>query len=137
MSGEVRRTPIYQYGRSGTRTEWKNRTIFVPRCRTCEKAHASKPKYAWIGAGIGSMIGLAGCIGITASASTSSASDPTCGGLFVLLICAGIGAGIGSAIGNSRLPKGIRPMSTMNEFPIIKELRAKGWTIGAKPPGVA
>jgi len=132
MCGDVTRTPIFQYGRSGTRIEWKNRTLAVPRCPTCKQAHSSLEKYSWIGAGVGSLVGLGGCIGVV----SSSSSDATWGGIFVLLIFAGIGAAIGSAIGTSRLPKGIRPISAMNEFPVIKELKAKGWQMGEKPAGV-
>jgi hypothetical protein len=134
MSGEVTRTPFFEYGRSGTRIQWKNRTITVPRCPICMKAHSKKSSASWIGVSIGSLIGLVGCIGLVTS--NSSGSDPMCGGLTVLAVCAGIGAAIGAAIGSARQPKGIRPASAMNEFPIIKELRSQGWTIGAKPPGV-
>jgi hypothetical protein len=131
MHGEVTRKPFYEFGRSGTRIEWKYRTIQVPRCSTCKQAHAGQDKFAWMGAGLGTLVGAAGCIGVISSNST----DPTCGAVLVLAACAGIGAAIGSAVGKSRSPKGIRPMTATNDFPVIKELKAKGWQIGEKPPG--
>ncbi|MHC1739761.1 MAG: hypothetical protein AB9897_01480 [Anaerolineaceae bacterium] len=131
MHGEVKRIPFYEFGRSGTRVEWMKRTITVPRCLDCKKEHDKANSATTIGAVLGLVTGMAGCIGLI-----SNSSDSTCGGFFVLLIGVGIGAGIGSLIGKARSKKDTKPLSAQNDFPAIKELKAKGWELGEKPAGV-
>lgn len=111
MYGDVTRTPYY----GGTHIAWRNVTIDVPRCDTCKEAHGK--------------FGAALATG-TAGAAVGTAVFPIVGSIVGFVV----GAIIGSAIDkNLRLPDGVSSESTQKEFPPIKELRARGWTIGEKP----
>ncbi len=127
MHGDVKRTPFYQFGRSGARVTWSYTTISVPRCSVCKKAHSQLNNYAAAGFVIGCIICL-----IWLSVSHYSSND-ICGGIFLLLVFMSLSGLIGYGIGRSRLPKGIRQESDIRDFPVVKQRLAEGWQMGEKP----
>lgn len=129
LYGEVRRTPIYEAGRFGERVQWKNATLKVPRCASCQDAHAKSETAFNLGGAIGFAMGLGSCI-------TGMSRER---GGFVLLgiILIILGFGIGAWISHVVMPKEIKKIEHKKEFPRVKELIKEGWSIGEKPPGVA
>lgn len=113
MHGQVQRTPSF----TNTRVTWQKMTVTVPRCEACKQAHENCKN----------------------------------GGCLIPIICAAIGSvafPIGTIIGGiigliiaaikktATLPAGILAESAVNDYPPIKELRAKGWDFGEKPSGI-
>jgi hypothetical protein len=129
MHGNVQRMWIP----NGTRITWEKMTVKVPRCKTCQAAHAN----------VNAMIGLIGCLPavvvailVAIIAGAAGAKDA---GVFVpALVALGVigvaGCGIATAVNESKLKRqGIKSESAKNEFAVVKEMKAKGWSLGEKP----
>jgi hypothetical protein len=122
MYGEVVRTPTW----NGVRITWKKLSVKVPRCESCKSAQGKVGNWAGLGALVGVLAGLAGCIPL------ASADNPG-GGFIVFVACLGAGIGVAYGLAKSRFGKGIRSAGEKNNFPKIQELVKQGWTFGDGP----
>ncbi len=125
MYGNVTRTPT----QNGVEIQWRHLTVKVPRCARCNSAHNRQATCVVVGAVIGGMLGLAGCI----ADGLKHGADVMLPDVFLGVVPAGIGAGIGAAIGVARRPKGVKPESAKGEFSSVKELLSQGWQFGERP----
>jgi hypothetical protein len=126
MHGEVTRTPIYQ----GTNIQWLTRTIKVPRCGPCKAAHVRSGNYIGGGLALGLVAGISGC-----AAVNSSPGNEGIGFLIFLLCVIGVPC-VGGMLAKKSAPSGLKPESEKTNYPLIKDLRERGWAIGEKPEGV-
>lgn len=126
MYGDVNQIPTWQ----GTQITWRHGTVNVPRCAQCKSAHDREDTWAGVGALLGGILGIGGCMAIVSSAESE---DAWVGGLGVLVALVFVGGVVGAAIGAALRPKGVKPESAKSEFPSVKQLLSKGWQFGEKP----
>ena len=132
MYGNVQRTPVFTGGGFGTRLQWQQTTIQVPRCARCKRAHSQVNNFAAVGGVLGGLLGLCGCAALMSA--ERGADDAWCGGVGVLALLASIGAAFGYGIGRLTLLKGIKPEEAKLQFPVIADRQKEGWQVGEKPP---
>jgi hypothetical protein len=96
--------------------KWRQITIEVPRCSSCKEAHSK----------FGGKLG-----GAAAGAAVGTAFMPIVGTLIGAFIGGAVGAGVDAQM---RMPPGVSVKSTADEFPAVKDLKAKGWKLGERPP---
>jgi hypothetical protein len=122
MYGNVSRTSTF----TGTRIQYQNMTVRVPRCAICKSAHTTQSNYRTLGAALGFLTGLGTCIGVTQASNGWI-------GFGTLVALAGTGYAIGYWIGRSRTPRETEPESHKKDFPTVTEMKSLGWSIGDKP----
>ncbi len=132
MYGNVRKTYVY----NGYRLEWNKLQVRIPRCSQCKAAQASSGRNA----GIGCLTGFAGAaagaiIGVIGGAVGGEIAGAAVAGFFIVgFIGLIVGLVIDDSQLNARLKElGIKPESAKDEFPGIKEMRGKGWSVGEGP----
>ena len=121
MFGEVTRTPIL----GGTRIGWRNSKLQIPRCARCKEAHVRAGNVMGTVSGLGSLLGAGTCVGGVAN----KIDGLTALGV-ILVVASWVVAGI---LNSKALPAGVKGDDHANEFPRVKELKAKGWQVGEKP----
>jgi hypothetical protein len=122
MHGDVQRIPIP----GGVRKTWRHITVKVPRCASCKSAHSRQITSKVVGALVGGLLGLPGCI-YTMNYNDNSPA------LLLFPILAVVGLVVGHFVGKSKFSKGVGAVSTKKQHPRIKELLAEGWTWGENP----
>jgi len=132
MYTDVERRFGFYNGQVGTRITWRNGTVRVPRCKSCQAAHKAasrKEKCApWLGFAAG--------IGVSLIGSLIIASP---GGKFLMWsICCVLGVILGPAIASTQIRnsvlKGIKPEAAKIRYPQVAQMLENGWAIGARPP---
>ena len=126
MYGEVTRTPTFVNGSFGTRLQWRQGTIKVPRCAGCKALHQRSSNTMAVALGI-----VGAIVGAVLSLATAQVVC-VIGGLF---IGACIGAAAGENIDKNRfkLPQGVKAQTDVDGYPAIADLKKKGWQLGEKP----
>jgi hypothetical protein len=130
MHGDVQRIPIY----NGVRVTWRHNTFKVSRCASCSAAHAEQTRIGNIGCGIAFLWFIAIGSGLGALGNFNEQDMGVA--LSLMAVCGGCIWGIIAAKKRQKkIPKlvGIKPESDYKDYPIIKEMRAKGWNFGEQP----
>jgi hypothetical protein len=113
----------------GQQMTWTTLTVKVPRCETCNAAHARVAT----GAGLGCLLGLAvGIVGAVLCAANGAVGFGIC----VAVVAGFIGLCVGGSIADGERPQKVKPVTAAEEHPAVKRKFAEGWRNGAKPPGV-
>jgi len=115
----------------GTRIQWRNLNINVPRCKECKVVHDKLLQQ-------GKLQKTYGCLGIVAGvilAIILGASVQSGWAAFIALVVCGIAGFVIPALTKTKLT------SAKNEefkiaFPDVKKQETLGWVVGEKPPGV-
>jgi len=123
MHGEVRTLAVP----GGTRTTWSHTKVRVPRCRACQQEIGREGN-----------AGAAGCLGILAGCAVwwfmgtrDLALPGFLIGVAIPIVLAWMAARSAKAAGRPGIVR-----REANDYPRIKELRAKSWGFGEKPPGI-
>lgn len=126
MFGNVRRVPVW----NGSQLQWSHGAIKVPRCEECKSGHARSGNWTVAGFAAGLAAALAGCIPLAQGGSEGWA-------FVVFLVVLFTIGGSTMAWADKRLEssRGIRPESTKNTHPRVKELLGQGWQFGERPQG--
>lgn len=124
---------------SGTKVNWRQVPVRVPRCPLCKAAHRRASGWPWAGGGIGAVAGLmvGAAVGAAGGAAGKSSDSVCCGVLVGVVVLGAIGLAVGSAVGKSQLPAGVAPANRASGYSAVKELEGQGWHVGDKPPGVS
>jgi len=123
MFGEVTRTRIY----NTIRTNYRTRTIKVPRCQSC--ASAQSKSAGWTAAAIVTSI----LTGIISCAVASNFPDGEPMNILMLFGFSIGGSVLGGILSKRYFRKNIPAAGHANQYEDIKDLQKRGWQFGAQP----
>ncbi len=133
LYGDVNET--YDPYMTTTRVTWRHTTINVPRCQRCKDVHEGASNSAVAAGAVAAVAGMGCCSGIV-SAGDGAGASWFWGIVLVVVLCGG-GAGIVHewAMSRARERHGIeiKGAGQHTEFPGVKELVDKGWSMGEGP----
>ena len=112
-----------------SRIQWKTLDVTVPRCPRCKSVHTKGSIVNGFFIILGICLGLGPCVTISDEPGTGIL------GPVVFAVIIAVFVGIGHAISGT-FSKGVTNESTGNQYPTVKEMISRGWSIGEKPPNV-
>ncbi|MCE5259193.1 MAG: hypothetical protein LLG44_09070 [Chloroflexi bacterium] len=119
LYGEVTRTPMI----GGTRINWRNATVKVPRCSSCKAVH-DKTSHKTTAAGVIMFVSLIACVAMLCAERQA---------LGIVLGAVWLASLVYMLVVSSRKDKTVRQQASSKEYPPIAELLARGYQIGEKP----